>query len=63
MQMRIFTGDQSAEAGRLQSDVNEFLSSLPKDAVKHAATATAVSRSALTDKPREHYVITVWFEV
>jgi hypothetical protein len=62
MQMRIFTEDRSAAAGELQSDVNAFLKSLPQDAVKHVNTATAVSRSALTDKTQEHYVITVWYD-
>lgn len=63
MQMRLFTHDWRAEAGKMQAEVNDFLASLPQGAVKHVNTATAATRTALTDKSQEHYVITVWYDV
>jgi len=46
----------------MEDEINAFLATLPKNAVKHIHTAMAATRTGETDQSETDYFVTVWYE-
>ena len=62
MKVEIFHASWNVDLYKLQDNVNAFLATLPKNAVKHVQTAMAASRTDDTDQSEESYIVSVWYE-
>ncbi len=62
MKVRIFDLGLSVDLRAFEAEINNFLASLPKDAVKHVQDSATSTRTRQSDQMETDYFVTVWYE-
>jgi hypothetical protein len=60
--MKIFDLSWNVDLNRLENEINAFLATLPKNAVKYVQSTASSTRTGDTDQMQTDYLVTVWYE-
>jgi hypothetical protein len=62
MKVKIFTADWVSVDNKIEKEINDFLVTLPKGAVKFVQTSLAATRTGDTDQGETEALFTIWYE-
>src|SRR5260370_40522619 len=62
VKVKIFDLSWNVDLNRLENEINDFLATLPSNAVKHVQSTASSTRTRDTDQMQTDYLVTVWYE-
>lgn len=62
MKVRIFDLGLSVDLRAFEAEINNFLATLPKDAVKYVQDSATSTRTSHSDQMETDYFVTIWYE-
>jgi hypothetical protein len=62
MKVKIFDLGWSVDLKKFEEEINTFLATLPKNAVKHVQSSASATRTGDSDQMETDYFVTIWYE-